>query len=69
MVHLISKSNASQNVQIAKNGTHVVATTQSDFHITQMVAKNSVVVKRIGSYHSILSGLMSGSIGHFDRLE
>ena len=46
MVHLISKSNASRNVRIAKNGTLVVAIIQSDFHITQMVAKNSAVVKR-----------------------
>lgn len=69
MVHLISKSNASRNVRIAKNGTHVVAIIQSDFHITQMGAKNSAVAKRIGSNRSIVGGLLSGFIGHFDRLE
>ena len=49
MVHLISKSSASPSVRIAKNGTHAVVIIQSDFHTIQMVAKNSVVVKRIGS--------------------
>ena len=69
MVHLISKSSVSRNVRIVKNGTLVVAIIQSDFHITQMVAKNSAVVKRIGSDRSIVGGLLSGFIGHFDRLE
>ena len=64
MVHLISKSNASRNVRIAKNGTHVVAIIQSDFHITQMVAKNSAVVKRIGSnrladFYTVLSDILT----------
>ena len=61
MVHLISKSNASQNVRIAKNGTLVVAIIQSDFHITQMVAKNSVAVKRnLG--RTVIPGPLSASV-------
>ena len=74
MVHLISKSNASQNVRIAKNGTLVVAIIQSDFHITQMVAKNSAAVKRnLGRNRyprTVIRGpRLAGFIepGHFDR--
>ena len=72
MVHLISKSNASQNVRIAKNGTLVVAIIQSDFHITQMVAKNSAAVKRnLGRNRyprTVIRGpRLAGFIRHFDR--